>query len=100
MNPLIHQCPTAVECQRAAPFRTGVVFWRTVPFDCGLDQNGTAELSRIDPLLHAQNVGLEAILKENSEAYAGAACCSDQSIGSLNGHIDRLFCEHMQAALR
>src|SRR6266699_3480139 len=67
VNTLINQGAAAVEGERAAPARIGVVLRRAIPLHAGVHYEGPAEKALSEPVLEFANVRLHAILKNHTE---------------------------------
>ena len=101
VHALVHQRAAAVERQRAAPFRFAVVFGRAIPLHTRVDEQNFAERAAVDPLFESANIGLHAILKHHTEFYVrDCFAASIKFVGACRRDIDRLFGQHMKAALR
>lgn len=53
----------------------------------------------VDPLFHAPDVRLAAILKYDSQLHTGISRGGNEFISALGGDIDRLFRQNMQSTL-
>ena len=99
MNPLVDDCPSAVERQRAAPARICIIFRRSVPLHARIHQQRFAQHTAIDPILQFADVRLHPVLKNHSELHAGSLRRFDEFVGAARADINRLFRQNMHTLL-
>src|SRR4029077_11258671 len=69
VNGLIDQGTSAVEQQRAAPMRVGVITGRSKPLHASVGQDRFTQHAVVDPLLNTEQVGFETVLKKDSQLH-------------------------------
>src|SRR5262249_13908814 len=94
---LIHQCSATVKAQRAPPFRIFVILRRAVPLHGSLNKKDAPKLARSNPIAQAEDVGFQAVLKDDSELDSGSPSRRYQIVCTFSGDIDWLLNQHMHA---
>src|SRR5260370_15031255 len=91
VDTLIDQGAAAVEGERAAPARIGVVLRRAIPLHAGVDYEGPAEQALSEPVFELANVRLHAILKNNAKLDFGLFCGVDEDVRPRSADFVRFF---------
>ena len=97
MDALIDQSTAAIERECAAPVGIGVVLGRAVPLHAGVDDEGPAEATLIEPAFELANMWFHAVLKNHAKLDIGFLCGVDEGVGTRGADFDGLFGEDVQA---